>query len=144
MKETMQLDFTTELAQLMKFTGETAKAIRMHSAYSGGSPAKYLGEPADPKRELVDLMFLADALHHFSRIGDAISDAIESGDPGHIIGACEATERIFKDYSKDQPDFADRQARQTFELWRDFVRLDAAINALMNIRTKAENALAPA
>ena len=49
----MEFDCTAELAKLMQFTGETATAIRMYSAYSNGVDS-YLNIPRDPQRDSVD------------------------------------------------------------------------------------------
>lgn len=121
----MQLNFTPELAQLMIFTGETATAIRMYSAYSGGSPSTYLDKPADPKREAIDLMFLADALHHLSRLGEAVAHA----DTANLVSVCDDLLRIFRDYPREQH-FWGHLAKSTFELGDGRVRLDLAIDAL--------------
>jgi len=37
----------------MIFTGDTATATRMYSAYSGGSPFRYLGSRASPEQEFL-------------------------------------------------------------------------------------------
>lgn len=129
----MQTDFTPELTQLMKFTGETATAIRLYSAYSGGSPSAYLDRPADPKRDAVDLMFLADALHHFLTLGLVL----ERGNPKEIVDACDRLLLSYSDYDTERPEFGPRQAKPTFETWRDTVRLLDARAALSSIRQKA-------
>lgn len=136
----MQLNFTAELAQLMRFTGETATAIRMYSAYSGGSPADYLVRPRDPKREAVELMFLADALHHFTRLGDAL----ETANPVEIVRACDEVLGCFADYDIDRPEYGSRQAKPVFDAWSHTVDLQLARDAMTRIRNKAATSLAPA
>jgi hypothetical protein len=136
----MKQNFTTELAQLMKFTGETATAIRMYSAYSGGSPADYLGIPHNPEREAVDLMFLADALHHFTELGYALED----GRPDKIIRACDYMLNAFAEYDVMKPEYGVRQAKPTFDAWKGRVPLAEARVALTAIRNKAAAALADA
>jgi S-formylglutathione hydrolase FrmB len=136
----MELNFTAELAQLLKFTGETAIAIRMYSAYSGGSPASYLGLPHDPAREAVDLMFLADALHHFTDLGYVL----EEGKPEEVQRVCDRVLREFESYDAHRPEFGARQAKPTFDAWKGRVPLAEARTALAAIRGKAAAALASA
>lgn len=136
----MQLDFTAELAQLMKFTGETATAIRMYSAYSGGSPSDYLDVPRDQELEAVDLMFLADSLHHFSTLGWAL----EEGNAARIVKVCDELLRNFSHYDSERPEFGLRQAKLTFERWRQLVDLTMAREAMSGIRNKAAAVLATA
>lgn len=127
----MLLNFTSELALLMEFTGETATAIRMYSAYSGGSPSSYLHVPYDKDRELLDLMFLSDSLHHFSSLGRAL----QKPDPAHIVEICDGLLHSFSCYDTEQ-------AKPTFERWKDFVNLTVAREALSSIRDKAAAAMA--
>lgn len=129
----MRLDFSTELAKLMIFTGETATAIRMYSAYSGGSPSTYLDRRATAEQESVELMFLADALHHFSRIGDAIRGGI----PARIVDAADAVLRAFVDYETERPEWGSRQPKPTFDVWARMVPLADAKEALTGIRDRA-------
>ncbi len=136
----MQLNFTAELAQLMKFTGDTATAIRMYSAYSGGSPSDYLRVPYDRDREAVDLMFLADSLHHFSSLGWALQEA----NAARIVEVCDELLRNFSDYDTERPEFGPRQAKPTFERWRQLVDLTMAREALVGVRNKAAAVLATA
>lgn len=127
----MQIDFSTDLAKLMIFTGETAKAIRMYSAYSGGSPSDYLRRSASPEQESVELMFLSDALHHFSSIGIAI----QTGDTNHIANTAEGVLQAFADYDNER--FRPRWGKPTFDAWAQTVRLDDAKEAIANIRDRA-------
>lgn len=129
----MQVNFSAELAKLMIFAGNTATAIRMYSAYSGGSPSKSLGRRAGPEQESVELMFLADALHHFSRIGDAIHGGI----PAYIVDAADAVLLAFADYDTERPELGSRQPKPTFDTWAHAVRLDDAREAITDIRKKA-------
>lgn len=134
----MEENYTPELARLMGFVGATATAIRMYSAYSGGSPSCYLGVALSPERQAVDLMFLADALHHLENVGAAI----ESGDRTRVSKSCGQTAEIFANYLVYQPQFGDRQAKATFDLWRGHVRLEDAIEALKRMTCKAQRSLA--
>ena len=134
----MQLNFTVELAQLMKFTGETATAIRMYSAYSGGSPSTYLHRHEDPKRDSVELMFLADALHHFTSLGYAV----EAVDPTEVVSVCDRLLAVFAKYGIEKPEHGARQAKPVFEAWKGLVSLDEVTAALSAMRTKAQSHLA--
>ncbi|MDN7630964.1 hypothetical protein [Burkholderia cenocepacia] len=127
------MDFSAELAKLMIFTGDVATAIRMYSAYSGGSPSNYLGRRADPQQESVELMFLADALHHFSRLGDAI----QSGSPGHIVAASDGVLRAFSHYDTERAESGARQPKPTFDTWAHVVHLSDAREAIAGVRNKA-------
>ncbi|MCW3589064.1 hypothetical protein [Burkholderia cenocepacia] len=127
------IDFSAELAKLIIFAGDVATAIRMYSAYSGGSPSNYLKRRADPELESVELMFLADALHHFSRIGEAI----QSGSPGHIVAASDAVLRAFSHYDAELTDSGARHPKPTFDAWAHIVRLFEAREAIAGIRSKA-------
>ncbi|MGT2457789.1 hypothetical protein ACU4GI_33345 [Cupriavidus basilensis] len=129
----MQANFTAELAQLLKFTGDTAMAIRMYSAYSGGSPAGYLGRAANPTQDSLDLMFLADALHHFSRLGDAV----QGGSPHAVVDASNALLRAFSDYDTERPEYGRRQPKPTFDAWARLVCLADAKDAIAAIQKKA-------
>lgn len=134
----MLLNFTSELAMLMEFTGETATAIRMYSAYSGGSPSTYLDVPYDKNREMLDLMFLSDSLHHFYSLGRAL----QKPDPAHIVETCNKLLYNFSSYDTERPEFDTRQAKPTFERWKDHVDLTVAREALSSIRDKAAAAMA--
>lgn len=135
-----KLDFTEELGQLLKFTGETATAIRMYSAYSGGSPSDYLNVPHDREREAVDLMFLADSLHHFSSLGLALQES----DPARLVEVCDELLHNFSHYDTERPEFGKRQPKPTFERWRHLVDLTTVREAVAGIRNKAASVLAVA
>ncbi len=133
-REDMNLDHTQELAEILKFAGDTACAIRMYSAYSGGSPAGYLGRPLDRERESVELMFLADALHHLASVGEAVA----SRNQLRIVKTCGDVAEILEGYSHETPQFGERQAKSAFEAWSHHVRLDLAVRALRTIGDRAE------
>lgn len=134
------MDFTEELAQLLKFTGETATAIRMYSAYSGGSPSNYLNVPYDTERDAVDLMFLADSLHHFSSLGLALRESA----PARLVEVCDQLLHNFSHYDTERAEFGERQAKPTFERWRHLVDLAMVREAVGGIRNKAASVLAGA
>jgi len=126
----MKINFTPELAQLMKFAGDTATAIRMYSKYSGSTPTN--GEQRrDPVMAPVDLMFLADAVSQLLGIGSAI----ERGDPAQIANSCQSVQKLFESYATDNPRF-DPQAKATFDFWQGLVDLNVAVKALKGIQDK--------
>ncbi|WP_424196606.1 hypothetical protein ACMYR3_16990 (plasmid) [Ampullimonas aquatilis] len=129
----MQQNFTSELALLMKFTGDTATAIRMYSAYTGGSPSNSTHIPYDREREALDLMFLADALHHFSTLGHALQEA----NPARLVQTCDRLLRSFSHYDTEYPGLGRRQPKPTFERWRQTIDLNMARKAIAGIRDKA-------
>ncbi|ABD72127.1 hypothetical protein Rfer_4441 (plasmid) [Rhodoferax ferrireducens T118] len=127
----MKIDFTLELTQLMKFSGDTATAIRMYSKYSGGTPMNG-GERRDPAMAPVDLMFLSDAITQLLNIGGAI----ERGDPVNIAETCHSVQRLFESYTTDNPSYSP-QAKPTFDYWAGQVDLGVAVKALKGIKEKA-------
>lgn len=128
-----RLNYTNELALLMQFTGQVATAIRMYSAYSGGSPSDYLRISHDRERDSIDLMFLSDSLHHFSELGFAV----QKGEAARIVDVCDSLLRNFSDYQIERPEFGTRQAKPTFERWKNTIDLDIAKGAVDSIRCKA-------
>ncbi|MFV0679097.1 hypothetical protein [Ottowia sp.] len=129
-----KLDFTAELTELLFFAGETAMAIRMYSAYTNCSPSVYLQIPSDPAREATDLMWLSDALHHFSRLGRDL----RQGNMARILDTCDDLLSIFAAYAADA-DGVGRKAppRPVFQLWQSsFVDLELVMRALASIRFK--------
>jgi hypothetical protein len=131
---TNSLDFTPELAQLIKFAGRTATAIRMYSAYNplGYENGFFQGRSVDPARSPVDLMFLADALHHFESIGIEI----ERAEPSRIVETCDYLLKIYMQYQVESTHDS-HQSKPTFEFWAHLVNLGAVVEALTRIRNKA-------
>jgi len=79
------------------------------------------------------LMFLADALHHFARIGDAIQD----GNPAHIVAASDGVLQAFAGYDTERPEWGQRQPKPTFDVWARMVPPANARGAMTGIRNKA-------
>ena len=128
------MNYTAELALLMRYTGATAIAIRMYSAYnSGGDPSRFLRVPYDPKRDSVDLMFLADSLHNFGALGRALQEEV----PARVIEACNHLLSTFSEYDQEISGVGRRQAKPTFERWREHIDLNMAREAIAGIRDKA-------
>lgn len=125
------MKYTAELAQLMKFTGDTATAIRMYSPYNKSGLLQ--GQRRDPHRSQVDLMFLADVLHRFSSLGFAL----EEGDSANIVVVCDKLLSEFTGYETERPEYGELQAKPTFDFWEPLVNLKHAREALLGIRSKA-------
>lgn len=123
-------NYTPELAQLLKFAGETATAIRLYSHYTGGAPRRH-GQLRDPAMAPVDIMFLSDAITQLLGVGAAV----ESGDGLHILRVCREVRALFESYASDNPQF-DPQAKPTFDFWADSVDLAGAVVALNSIESK--------
>ncbi len=106
-------DLTTELARLIAFTAEVATAIRMNSPYNG----QYDRE--NPQHGY-DVMWLADSLHNFLMLGQAI----EGGDANAIAFACDMLTDSYDRYGhppgdarvKGDPQGAFARHRQHFAL----------------------------
>lgn len=73
-------DVTPELGRLLVFIADVATAIRKNSLYAGDY------ESRDPREVGLDVMWLADSLHCFDRLGRAL----QSGDAKTIEAASEA------------------------------------------------------
>lgn len=131
-----KIDYTQELAQILKFTGAAATAIRMYSAYGGGRVSAYLGRKPNAELEAIELMFLADALHNFQGLGLAL----ESRDPTLVLRSCEDLLQNYAEYFIDRPERGLRQGRFAFEVWRKMLDPEHVMAALRSMRDKAREA----
>lgn len=118
------LDLTHELAKLMCFTAAVATAIRTYSAYNQSGPHH--------EHASLDLMFLSDSLHSFSRLGQAIGDR----NPAHIHSACEALLSAYRNYQVEDSRWGLQQAKYTFDRNANLVNLQDAIDAFNSIQAK--------
>lgn len=130
----MSINLSAELAQLLKFAGDTAGAIRMYSHYNSGAKAgDFTPFPRrDPDTAPIDIMFLADAITQLLEIGAAV----ERGDLGCIARQCDSVLKVFECYEVESPEFS-ISGKSTFDFWRQLVKLDVAKSALTAIRDKA-------
>lgn len=119
----MQIDLTSELAKLLKFTADVARAIRMYSAYNQ-SGARHEDAPND-------LMWLADSLHNFDMLGRAITE----GSPANVVFACDALLKAYQGYQEVFPG-SDRQPKPTFDRNAHRVELKEAMAIFSDIRAK--------
>ena len=105
----MRLDFTTELAQILRFAGETAAVIRLYRGFN-------------PERDAAELMYLADALHHLTYLGGAMTG-----------GAPQESNYVSEAYRQYE---VNAESKAVFDLWRHDVYLGDAISAMDAIRAK--------
>lgn len=115
------VDYTRELAALLRYVSRIALAIRLMSAYGrGGAP--------EGEFDSYDLMHLSDALHNF----DQIETGIEGG-PAAMVECCDRFIDIFGHYAADRS--ALRSSAHAFD--RAGVPLNAGIAIFRAIRAKA-------
>lgn len=119
----MKTDLTQELARLLKFTASIAVAIRMYSAYNQ-SRTPHVDAPND-------LMWLADSLHNFDQLGNAVLGGV----PTNIVFACDSLLKSFQGYQEVFPG-STRQAKPTFERNARRVDLRDAMAIFSDIRAK--------
>jgi hypothetical protein len=119
-----KLNVTPEAGRLLDYVGRVALAIRMNSPYNG------LYDPTDPQHAQ-DVMWLADALHGFSLLGNAL----QGGDPDKIEKACDELLHSYQLYERTDTGFKSEPG-PTFErqLW---LTLGEGREILMAIRDKA-------
>lgn len=99
-------NFTWEAGRLLCYVGRVATAIRMNTPYSGAY------DPRAP-HHADDVMWLADSLHHFERLGQAL----QVSDLQAIEDTCNDLLSIYSDYESRaagvRPDPAATFERQT-------------------------------
>lgn len=123
MKEDNQ-NFTLEAGRLLCFVGRVATAIRMNSPYSGFYNA-------DDPSHAADVMWLADCLHEYERLGAALQ---ESNLPA-IEEACNGLLYSYKEYERSNSHYKSQPA-PTFERQSLFT-LSEGCEILTAIRDKA-------
>ncbi|WP_193061054.1 hypothetical protein [Halomonas sp. 3A7M] len=128
MKSDDPKDFTLEAGRLLCFVGRVAIAIRMNSPYNG------LYNVDDPSHA-ADVMWLADCLHEYERLGAALQ---ESNLPA-IEEACNELLHSYKDYERTDTHYKSQPA-PTFERQSLFT-LSEGCEILTAIRDKARVAI---
>lgn len=132
----MTTNYTAELTQLLRFSGDAATAIRMYSKYSGDIPVNS-GVLREPTLGSADLMFLSDAITQML----SIADALEQGDPERIADTCVNIRQILEHYVAGQSE-AVPSASETFAFWSGLVDVGIAVRALKAIQGKAQTLIA--
>lgn len=129
----MPLDLTLELAQLLKFAGDTATAIRMYSMYNpSGKDGSFGHRRRDPELLSTDIMFLSDAITQLLGVGAAV----QRGHCEEIACTCRLVRLQLESFQTDNPQYKP-QAKPTFDFWVDLADLGSAITALAAIEAKA-------
>jgi len=119
-----QLNFTSELCQLLEFTSNVAIAIRMNSAYHKES----MCDPETPH----NVLWLSDCLHNFSYL----SDAINLNDTEKIIIACDNLLQNYKWYYENHLyEQYGHDSKTIFERYSQRVELKDAMKIFEQIKS---------
>jgi len=110
-----------ELAQLMIYAGGVAKAIRLSNAVSSKSEASFAAMNKD-------VMWLAESLHHFDRLGFAVAN-------DDTIAICASVDYLLDSFEGYRSTGAAAE-KYAFEKFKRFLVLDDAINVLLKIKAK--------
>ncbi len=122
-------DFSYELASLLEHSARTAIAIRQHSAHlhSAGN--------SEPPESQCDLLWLADSLHNF----DALGQAIIEQNPDRVVFACDLLITVYKRYGSEK-----NSSKNTFERAKKYdISLTQVLGILDQIKTKAVDCQKP-
>ena len=124
------LDLSGEIGMLFEHVARVAIAIRSYSAYTRGH---YGPEPGKAR---YDLLWLADCLHTFDRIGKALA----AGSQRALAAACEELLAMYDTYPKDGSGY---DSRDTFGRLAGQVPLAGVTDAIRVIamKTSAGDAL---
>lgn len=117
-------NFTWEAGRLLGYVGRVAIAIRMNTPYNGAY------DPRAP-HHADDVMWLADSLHHFERLGHALQES----NLQIIEDTCNTLLAIYKDYGRSDTGMKPEPAA-TFQRQTAF-RLNEGRAILTELRDKA-------
>lgn len=117
------LDISGEVGTLFEHVARVAAAVRNYSAYTRG----HYGQ--EPNKARYDLLWLADCLHTFDRIGKALAD----GSQRSLAAACEELVAMYDAYPKDGSGY---DSRDTFRRLSDKVPLLGVTEAAQSIVMK--------
>ncbi|MEN9187127.1 hypothetical protein WH216_14985 [Xanthomonas perforans] len=124
----MGINYTDELANLVRFTGNTALAIRQYCAYSADAT------PAS--RAPCDVMWLSDSLHNFEAIGRSVLQANHA----HVAFMAGLLAEQFQEHLQTDPSDPESPAA-AFKRNARYVDLHAIIATLLNLQAKAAAAV---
>jgi hypothetical protein len=127
------LDLSGEIGMLFEHVARVAIAIRNYSAYTRGHQGR------EPDKARYDLLWLADCLHTFDRIGKALA----AGSQRALAAACEELLAMYDTYPKDGSGY---DSRDTFRRLAERVPLAGVTDAIRVIamKTRAGDAPRPA
>ena len=117
------LDISGEIGTLFEHVARVAMAIRNYSAYTRG----HYGQ--EPNKARYDLLWLADCLHTFDRIGKALA----GGSQRALSSACEELLSMYDAYPKDGSGY---DSRDTFRRLAEKVPLAGVSEAVRSIAMK--------
>ncbi len=119
-----QPNFTWEAGRLLGYAGRVATAIRMNTPYNGLYDSK-APHHAD------DVMWLADSIHHFERLGHALQES----NLKNIEDTCSTLLAIYIDYERSNTGMKSEPSA-TFERQTVF-QLDEGRAIITELRDKA-------
>lgn len=131
----MKIDMSWELGRLLVYIGDVATAIRMNSPYNGA----YLDR--DPREVGLDVMWLSDSLHSLDRLGHAI----QSGEPGAVVEACDALLHYYRMFTDGVPAGTKLKGdpKAAIERYGHLFRPSEAMAIFTDIRAKTANLMVP-
>jgi hypothetical protein len=125
------LDLSGEIGMLFEHVARVAVAIRNYSAYTRG----HYGP--EPSKARYDLLWLADCLHTFDRIGKALA----GGSQRALAAACEELLSMYDAYPRDSSGY---DSRDTFRRLAERVPLAGVTDAIRVIAMKTGAGADPA
>jgi len=118
------LDVSGEVGILFEHVARVAMAIRDYSAYTRGHYRQ------ESNKARYDLLWLADCLHTFDRVGRALA----SGSTRALVTACEELLSMYDTYLHDGSGY---DSRDTFRRLAERVPLGGVIEAIRGLAAKA-------
>lgn len=118
------LDVSGEVGILFEHVARVAMAIRDYSAYTRGHYRQ------ESNKARYDLLWLADCLHTFDRVGRALA----SGSTRALVTACEELLSMYDTYLHDGSGY---DSRDTFRRLAERVPLGGVIEAIRALAAKA-------
>ena len=119
------LDLSGEIGTLFEHVARVAAAIRNYSAFTRGHHGK------EPDKARYDLLWLADCLHTFDRVGKALA----GGSQRALAAACEELLSMYDAYPRDGSGY---DSRDTFRRLAERVPLAGVTDAIRAIVMKTD------
>ena len=124
------LEISGEIGTLFEHVARVATAVRDYSAYTRGHAGP------EPAKARYDLLWLADCLHTFDRVGRALA----GGSQRSLAAACEELLSMYGTYLKDGSGY---DSRDTFRRLAERVPLAGVTDAIRSIAMKTAAAPEP-
>lgn len=123
-----ELNLTRELARLLEYTAQVAIAIRMNTPYNGEF------DPCNPQYGY-DAMWLADSLHGFMNL----AEAIKHDDADEIVFACDMLAEVYASYTEDPGEARVKgDPPGAFKRHAEYFRLEDGRAIFADIKAKAQ------